>query len=467
MIHRLLQVLIAFIFLIAACTPAATAIPIATIPPTETPSPLPTYTAFPTETPSPSITPLPTIPTFTPTFDASTIVTVTPAAKAECPKEDPQMSFVSGTKVYDPGFSKEIKEFLNAGGSRRAVVTSYQRLHKWADNSVIQENDVTGDEIPELLFTEPGFLSAYTCNNGQYETVVLLGETYHFTQPIIVDIQDLNRNGLVEIIAMEGDARVSIVSIFEWDGSSFKNLIPDFNTMYGSSQVEALDANGDGVLELILKQGIPIWSEYYEGLPWRKENRTFGWDGQQFALQRIEFASPEYRFQAIQDADAAILQDDLDTALTLYQEAINNNQLHSFSSEIFWNLRANIEAQQGPNPAPSPTSVPSDNSEYPRLAAYAYYRIILLHIVQGKEQEADLAYQTLQQKFDNDPYGRPYSELATEFLHAYQSTHKMYDGCAATIQYAAKHPEILIPLGSDYHGWQSHTYVPADVCPFR
>ncbi|HEX9387848.1 MAG TPA: hypothetical protein VF918_16110, partial [Anaerolineales bacterium] len=60
-----------------------------------------------------------------------------------------------------------------------------------------------------------------------------------------------------------------------------------------------------------------------------------------------------------------------------------------------------------------------------------------------------------------------YVEMATAFWDAYQSTHKMYDGCAAAIQYAVEHPEILIPLGSDYHGSQSHTYVPADVCPFR
>ena len=39
--------------------------------------------------------------------------------------------------------------------------------------------------------------------------------------------------------------------------------------------------------------------------------------------------------------------------------------------------------------------------------------------------------------------------------------------CAAAIGYAAAHPQILTPLGSDYHGAQSHRYVPADVCPFR
>jgi hypothetical protein len=57
--------------------------------------------------------------------------------------------------------------------------------------------------------------------------------------------------------------------------------------------------------------------------------------------------------------------------------------------------------------------------------------------------------------------------MATAFWDAYQSSGKMYAGCAAAIQYAAEHLDILTPLGSDYHGWQSHTYVPADVCPFR
>jgi len=42
----------------------------------------------------------------------------------------------------------------------------------------------------------------------------------------------------------------------------------------------------------------------------------------------------------------------------------------------------------------------------------------------------------------------------------------MYEGCAAAIQYTTLHPEILIPLGSDYHGAQSHIYVPADGVRF-
>jgi|GEM_PF-6498924 len=57
--------------------------------------------------------------------------------------------------------------------------------------------------------------------------------------------------------------------------------------------------------------------------------------------------------------------------------------------------------------------------------------------------------------------------MATAFWEAHQNTGKMYNACAAAIAYADAHPEILVPLGSGYHGWPSHKYTPADICPFR
>jgi hypothetical protein len=152
--------------------------------------------------------------------------------------------------------------------------------------------------------------------------------------------------------------------------------------------------------------------------------------------------------------------------MQFYLEAINNEYLEWWSPE-----RQTYEQHIG-SPVymfiETPSVVPvEDTTEYPRLAAYAYYRIMLLHLVQNQESEATTTYNTLQEKFGNDPYARAYVDMASAFWQAYQSTHKMYDGCAAAIQYAAEHPEILIPLGSDYHGAQSHIYVAEDVCPFR
>ncbi len=93
---------------------------------------------------------------------------------------------------------------------------------------------------------------------------------------------------------------------------------------------------------------------------------------------------------------------------------------------------------------------------------------MLLHLVQGQEAEAASTYQTLQETFGDDPYAAPYMEMASTFWEEYQSADFHYVGCAAAIQYAVEHPEILVPLGSDYHAWQSHIYEPVDVCcPLR
>jgi len=199
----------------------------------------------------------------------------------------------------------------------------------------------------------------------------------------------------------------------------------------------------------------------------RNQITTLSWNGQNFVDLTPGNDSPsQYRFQSVQDADEQVRNGNYAAALSFYQAAIFDDRLEWWSPERreyeINSHMAQFDALPTIYPTPSP-----DITEYPRLAAYAYYRIMLLHIVQGHESDAGTVYKTLGQKFSNDLYGRPYYEMATAFWNAYQSTHKMYDGCAAAIQYAVEHPAILIPLGSEYHGGYSHTYVPADVCPFR
>jgi len=92
-LKQILISLLGGILFLTACGQAPTSnIPTALISATEsntipssTSSPLPTKTpreraVEPTTTPHP-VTPLPTIPTFTPTFDVSTIIIVTPATR--------------------------------------------------------------------------------------------------------------------------------------------------------------------------------------------------------------------------------------------------------------------------------------------------------------------------------------------------------------------------------------------------
>ncbi|HRJ76132.1 MAG TPA: hypothetical protein PLX90_09050, partial [Anaerolineales bacterium] len=166
------------------------------------------------------------------------------------------------------------------------------------------------------------------------------------------------------------------------------------------------------------------------------------------------------------DGDRFTNQSELDKALLVYQDAIFDNTLKDYSQEIRINLQENWYSGLG-DIKPTPTAVALYPAEYPSLASYAYYRIMLLQLVQDQETEANKTYQTLLDTFGNDMYAKPYIEMTTAFLEAYQINKKMYDGCAVAIQYAVEHPEILIPLGSYYHGSQAKIYKPEDVCPFR
>ncbi len=329
--------------------------------------------------------------------------------------------------------------------------------------------DVTNDGIPELIFD--GFEKLYDtffilrCQNSRY--VVFSGQaTMGVSEGFsIYKIVDMNKNGVPEIVIYaRGCTGNGCYRFFigEWNGKTFINLGPEiYLEGVDENKIQIKDINNDGTLELILAGG-----SYDFKIPWRQSIHTYMWDGNTFVEQSIEYIQPVYRFQAIQDADTAVIVGKYDKAIQLYQEAISNQRLEWWSVERQKYEQAIIDAPWNDEPTPSVKPI-EDKTEYPRLAAYAYYRIVLLHLVQNHESDAKTVYNTLQQKFGSDPYGQPYVEMATVFWNAYQSMHKMYDGCAAAIEYAAEHSDILTPLGSDYHGSQSHVYVPADVCPFR
>jgi hypothetical protein len=433
---------------------------------TSTPSAIPTNTNIPVPTETP------TISTFTPTFDARTILTVTPAPKAECPRENPDLvpSFPIRT---DQDFfldnSIEILQFLNSGGELKKAG---ERLSLAFHSDPPIARDVTGDIVPELVFVDDAKepkLHIFMCDSGQYRDALpdISDNLTGYSTAIQATVNDLNPSGIQDILLKTSCNRgLGCTSLFilEWNGSEFINLIKPREIFEGATTRKIEDMNDDGILEVIIEDDVNGDYAYFMGFPWRISTHIYVWNGENYALQDLQYAAPEYRFQALQDGDRFVLLKDFDSAMKLYNMTISDKELLPYSRELskhmewlFWNpLSIGVATQ------PSP-----DLTEYPRLATYAYYRIMLLNLTQNHEADANTTYATLQQKFGSDPDSQPYVEMATAFWNAYQSTHKMYDGCAVAIQYATEHPEILIPLGSDYHGSQSHIYFPADVCPFR
>ncbi len=448
----------------------------------------PGATSTPSHTPTPSLTPLPTIPTPTATFDVASIVTVTPAPAEQCPKTIPvsnpdELNYYPFSKEHLPS-SQEVEEnilkILNTYG---ALPLAEELEKKDFPYHYYFYQDLTNDGIPELGLREEGFY-IFGCKDGKYQILIFFLRDPNLYVPSFTEIGDYNQNGIDEIAFLVGTGSQGSMSfrIYEWNNDNLSNLLeadfpeyPDSGTirLQATGELHFEDIEGDGIYELIANSGIPVWSIYRDFLPWRNERIYYTWNGTNYVPSKREFSIPdvefitiqEFRFQSIQDGDLATSQGEYAKALDFYQRAIYDSSLSGYSLEIRKNLQENWDAHISNNPTPTP--YPDDPNEYPQLASYAYYRIMLLQIIQGNLAEAEKTYNTLQEEFAKNQYGAPYAEMARDFWQAYQQNQNMTEACGAAITYAALHPEILIPLGSDYHGWQSHTYEPAEVCPFR
>ena len=465
---KLLSLFFAISLTLSACGTVSTQ----PAPPAQIGTPTVTLTA--TQTPTSTITPLPTIPTFTPTFDVSTIVTVTPAEKAECPviQENTEIKLSSFYSTFD--YITDLTDALNQGASIENIVDAFQReltaYYSYGFNIHIPyvTTDITNDHMPEILVSGNRHKAVILgCNEGTYKELYKFSYVNYFEYKIV----DLNQNNIPEVLLGNVICNRQCgfrLTIIEWHNDSFSELLNEedaYPAIWDDLIIKNLDT--DKLEEIYWESGIPF--DVLAKSVMRKEIQIYKWTGITYAPLQIYYSPPEFLFQAIQDADRETANEEYSKALLNYQNVIIKNGLNWWSPEREkYEIVINPFTFDDPNNPPTFPPFPNENpSEYPSLAAYAYYRIILLHLVQGQEAEAASTYQTLQDTFDSDPYGAPYVEMATAFWEAYHSTQEMYDGCAAAIQYAAEHPEILTPLGSDYHGWQSHIYVPADVCPFR
>jgi hypothetical protein len=90
---------------------------------------------------------------------------------------------------------------------------------------------------------------------------------------------------------------------------------------------------------------------------------------------------------------------------------------------------------------------------------------VLLHLLQGQAAEAEVAYNTLQSQYATGA-GQPYAELGAAFWTTYGLHQNLEAACRAARIYAELHADLLTPLGSDYHGWQSLNYTPEFICTF-
>jgi hypothetical protein len=292
----------------------------------------------------------------------------------------------------------------------------------------------------------------------------------------LFQVGDLTGNRVPELIFYKKLSSVdAALSIFEWNGYDFLQLTVaprrDFAYRVGIwsdlewdvplAGMRLQDDDSDDNLELVVARVVfsPRDSRLATSGPLRDRREVWGWNGTAIALERWDSDPPEYRFQAIQDGDDLTQFRDLERALASYRRAVNDNRLKSF--QLFQTPDFVLLRYGAASPAPNP-------AERLRLTAYAQFRIMLVHLLLGDEDEAESALLSLVESHPESDPGLPYSEMAEAFWEAYASGREIGPGCEAAVDYALRHAnEVLIPLGSSNYGYWNREYRPEDICPFE
>lgn len=443
---------------------------------TETATPLPTITRRPTATLT--ITPaLVQIPRSI--FDAGRAITQTPFPAVQCPPNKSNIAVPDlDTLNKNHGFfEKTMIDILSTGGIQSVIST----LSK-SNLFTITRADLTHDSVSELIvenrYNIPGILSVFGCDRGQYKKLLTVNAVYDYT-PGVMKIIDMNLNGMPDLALIETTCHYCLgIRIFEWDGKEFKSLMRDWffdpsrvedgfdiGGLDGFADANVIDVDGNGTYEVVVKGGgLSAPGDAYLYGPHRSTTKTYMWDGRYYSIFSEQYSPPEYRFQAIQDGDDATLLDHYEEALTFYQDAIFNDQLKSWSREEKEHLIAEGDAWGAGNSTPTP--LPPHNEDYSQLAAYARYRIMLLHLMNGFQKDAKVVYDTLQEKFPESNEGYPYAEMAKLVWDNFSITNDMGLACQQAVNYAVAHPGMLKPLSGPEFGFWSKSYQPEDVCPY-
>jgi hypothetical protein len=365
-------------------------------------------------------------------------------------------------------------DYLNAGGQIDKIPLKYRPLRV----------DLTNDGVFELVDQQRQRFHLLVCNNLQYHELLTLDSTNYGVSPEIVAIKDTNGNHVPEIIIRVAERTMAATDyrVFEWETNRFRKI----EVMVGNIADASRDIDGPGPFDAITYRPvegsnrfdilfhwkIAVMSSYTSFLPWREQTDFYQWQGTKLKLYRSEYGSPVYRFQAVQDGDQFLVEGDLDRAMVFYRQAIFDEGLEWWSPERRFVEKLRPDSDADPL-TPTPTLPPIDPAEYPNLAAYARYRILLVYALNGWAGEAEAMLVVLREKFPAGQPGGQYTELAQAFWEAYSPRKSIAEGCSAANAFAALRGEEMWQYigytgstNDGRFGRQGRFYAADAACPF-
>ncbi len=426
-----------------------------------------------------------------PTFLADKVLTATLAKPNICPDENPDFNFPKiDISENDFFFDREIfNQALNQGATFGQIVQAFTEAGL-AD--YVMAIDLTMDGQSELIYQDQKGIRIISCDNGKYTTIFNHQKGFNYFSKIYT-IEDLNLNGIPDIVVFYATSWTNDygLDMFEWDGTDITKTLEMnhgrfytknshyiqglfFNDcvawldnvplIFGSAQIEFKDIDHNGTKDLIIiddgPENLPQIS--MDG-PWRTMKLVIKWNGEKFLYSSVGFSSPQYQFQAVQDADRLFLLREYDESNATYQQVINDTNLEwwTYEKKVYPQSFENSSVDNEPTPV-QPIKNPDENAI---LSAYANYRIFIMQIIQGQTNESKKTFQLLQEQNPKDSAGFIFAELARIYWESVKQSGNYVTSCEPIIEYMAKYPDVLSFLGDYYHGTQSHEYEPKDVCP--
>jgi hypothetical protein len=345
--------------------------------------------------------------------------------------------------------------------------------------------DVTGDGVPELFIQNDG-LRILSCSDGEYEQILHLPYDHGALQgPTLELLSDANNNGIPELIVslFKLTRGGGSYDILEWSTRGFRSLVLSssllpFKPYYPylepglscDSGVSLRDFDNDGQQELDFCNGLPFWDVCAVYPPWRVNWNIYEIDAEgNYVPFSVTCSPPEFRFQALHDGDRLTLYGDYESAIRMYQDAIFSDKLDWWSAE-----RREFYCQRAFQNAPVSKSdidaariksgqvLSPDPSEYPTIAAYARFRIMLQHIVRNWLPEAEIAYKALISKHPHGPTGSQFADMATAFMDEYRQSADIELACSVALRAISPPDDTMFRyLGYEY---ERHRY--GMLCPF-
>lgn len=405
--HHRLTVLLSVVLLASACAPAQ-----------------PAATAKPTSAP-PAASPSPAPPTVAP-----------PAASpAVSPAASPAPSPVAGPAW--PGSleraAETVVELLNASPANRADLGAI--LQRWdapggGPRSSVTEADLTGDGQPELVvgLVDPsappspagprGLVIAIHTEGGRARSIPLATPTapQGAAGPFVQRVVDADRNGSAEVLLQSQVCGASTCTLHPgvatWAGGSYRLLTPpELSMASGAAALE--DRDNDGRLELILTGG-QLGSA--GAGPQRSRTEVYRLVGGRYELAETISEPTTSRYLTIVDANAAFSRRDFRAAEPLYQRAAMDAALTD--------------------------DRPAGGNVGPGLRAFARFRLLLLNVLVGQDDDAREILERMQAL----DAATPYPAAAQVFWHTYGQTGSPEAACRQFAEAATRQPALLEPL---------------------